>query len=93
MLNFAAMAKDPANRGLAVNGSFWHVSGIVVERAGDNGIFVGGSNNIIERTITRFNRDTGLQLSRIAADKPEQSVAGRQPHPERGVARQRRLRR
>ncbi|MGW4947992.1 family 16 glycoside hydrolase [Actinoplanes sp. NPDC004185] len=70
VLNFSAMAEDPANRGLAVNGSFWHVSGIIVERAGDNGIFVGGSNNILERTITRFNRDTGLQLSRIASDTP-----------------------
>jgi hypothetical protein len=71
ILNFSAMAEDPANRGLAVNGSYWRVAGIIVERAGDNGIFVGGSNNIIERTVTRFNRDTGLQLSRIASDTPD----------------------
>ena len=71
VLNFAAQSEDPANRGLALNGSFWHVYGIVVEHAGDNGIFVGGSDNILERTVTRFNRDTGLQLSRIASDTPE----------------------
>ncbi|MDT0270208.1 right-handed parallel beta-helix repeat-containing protein [Streptomyces sp. DSM 44915] len=71
VLNFSAQDEDPANRGLAVNASYWHVYGIVVEHAGDNGIFVGGSNNIIERTITRHNRDTGLQLSRIASDTPE----------------------
>ncbi|MFC9286662.1 carbohydrate-binding protein, partial [Streptomyces sp. NPDC057052] len=47
VLNFSAQAEDPANRGLAVNGSYWHIKGIVVERAGDNGIFVGGSNNVI----------------------------------------------
>ena len=70
VLNFSAMTEDPANRGLAVNGSFWHVNGIVVERAGDNGIFVGGSNNIFERTVTRFNRDTGLQIARAASDTP-----------------------
>ncbi|MGS2590425.1 right-handed parallel beta-helix repeat-containing protein [Streptomyces hebeiensis] len=70
VLNFSAMSENTANRGLAVNGSFWRVSGLVVERAGDNGIFVGGSNNVIERTVTRFNRDTGLQLSRIASDTP-----------------------
>ncbi|MFF4624875.1 carbohydrate-binding protein [Nonomuraea jabiensis] len=70
ILNFSAQSEDPANRGLAVNGSYWHVYGIVVERAGDNGIFVGGSNNIFERTVTRYNRDTGLQLSRIASDTP-----------------------
>jgi hypothetical protein len=70
VLNFSAQSEDPANRGLAVNGSYWHVRGLVVERAGDNGIFVGGSNNILERTVTRFNRDSGLQLSRIASDTP-----------------------
>ena len=70
VLNFSAQAEDPANRGLALNGDYWRVAGIVVERAGDNGIFVGGSNNIVERTVTRFNRDTGLQLSRATADTP-----------------------
>lgn len=70
VLNFSAQSEDPANRGLAVNGSFWHVYGITVERAGDNGIFVGGSNNIFERTVTRFNRDTGLQLSRTVSTTP-----------------------
>ncbi|GKQ38929.1 carbohydrate-binding protein [Streptomyces sp. A012304] len=72
VLNFSAQAEDPANRGLAVNGSYWHVYGVVVERAGDNGIFVGGSNNVFERTVTRFNRDTGLQLSRMASTTPKE---------------------
>ncbi|BCJ39880.1 hypothetical protein GCM10010168_27390 [Actinoplanes ianthinogenes] len=70
VLNFSAQSEDPAARGLAVNGNYWHLYGIVVERAGDNGIFVGGSNNVIERTVTRFNRDSGLQISRIASDTP-----------------------
>ncbi|MFI7697873.1 carbohydrate-binding protein [Nonomuraea sp. NPDC049480] len=70
VLNFSAQSEASANRGLAVNGSFWHVHGIVVERAGDNGIFVGGHNNIFERTVTRFNRDTGLQLSRMTSTTP-----------------------
>jgi hypothetical protein len=70
VLNFSAQSEDPANRGLAVGGSFWHIYGIVVERAGDNGILLAGSNNIIERTVTRFNRDTGLQLSRLVAEAP-----------------------
>ncbi|GGW62702.1 carbohydrate-binding protein [Streptomyces griseoloalbus] len=70
VLNFSAQSENSANRGLAVNGSYWHVKGIVVERAGDNGIFVGGSNNVFERTVTRHNRDTGLQLSRMTSDTP-----------------------
>jgi hypothetical protein len=70
VLNFSAQSESSSNRGLAVNGSYWHVKGLVVERAGDNGIFVGGSNNIFERTVTRYNRDTGLQLSRMASTTP-----------------------
>lgn len=71
VLNFAAQAEDSANRGLQLNGNYWHVYGLTVENAGDNGIFVGGSNNVIERTVTRGNHDTGLQLSRIASSTPQ----------------------
>ncbi|MET7425535.1 family 16 glycoside hydrolase [Dactylosporangium sp. NPDC005555] len=71
VLSFAAQSEDPANRGLAVNGNYWYIGGIVVERAGDNGIFIGGSNNTIERVVTRFNRDSGLQISRAASDTPK----------------------
>ncbi|AEV85498.1 cellulose-binding protein II [Actinoplanes sp. SE50] len=70
VLNFSAQTENPANRGLTLNGNYWHLYGIVVERAGDNGVFVGGSNNTIERVVTRFNRDSGLQISRIASDTP-----------------------
>jgi pectate disaccharide-lyase len=70
VLNFSAMSEDPANRGLAVNADYWHIFGLTVEYAGDNGIFVGGSNNIIERVVTAFNHDSGLQISRIASDTP-----------------------
>ncbi|MGP4115501.1 right-handed parallel beta-helix repeat-containing protein [Streptomyces sp. 4N509B] len=71
VLNFSAQAEDPANRGLALVASYWHLHGIVVEHAGDNGILVAGHHNVVERTVTRFNRDTGLQLSRWVAGAPE----------------------
>ncbi|MFE9044841.1 carbohydrate-binding protein [Streptomyces sp. NPDC007818] len=70
VLDFSAMAESSSNRGLALHGDFWHVKGLIVQRAGDNGIYVGGSDNVIERTVTRFNRDTGLQLGRIASSTP-----------------------
>ncbi|MDQ7910639.1 DUF1080 domain-containing protein [Phytohabitans sp. ZYX-F-186] len=71
VLNFSAQSEDPANRGFVVGGNYWHIYGIVVERAGDNGILLAGNNNIIERTVTRFNRDSGLQLSRLVAGAPQ----------------------
>jgi pectate disaccharide-lyase len=70
VLNFSAQSESSSNRGLQLFGSYWHLRGLTVERAGDNGIYVGGSNNVIERTVTRHNRDTGLQLGRIASSTP-----------------------
>jgi pectate lyase len=69
-LNFSAQAENSANRGLAIGGDWWHLRGIIVEHAGDNGILLGGDNNIVERVVTRFNHDTGLQLSRYTAGAP-----------------------
>ncbi|MFF4030857.1 carbohydrate-binding protein [Streptomyces sviceus] len=70
VLNFSAQTESSTNRGIQLNANYWKIYGLVVERAGDNGIYVGGSNNIVERTVTRFNRDTGLQLGRIASTTP-----------------------
>jgi hypothetical protein len=41
--------------------------GFEVFKAADNGIFVGGNNNIVESCILHGNRDTGLQISRYAS--------------------------
>ncbi len=71
VLDFSAQEEDSANRGLAIGGDYWHVYGIVVQHAGDNGILLGGNDNIIERTVTRHNADTGLQISRLVAGAPE----------------------
>lgn len=51
-------------RGLQIDGSYWHVTGLTVTGSADNGIYVAGNNNVIERCITHKNRDTGLQLGR-----------------------------
>ena len=51
-------------RGLQIEGNYWYVYGITVYGAADNGIFVAGSHNVIERCILQANRDTGLQISR-----------------------------
>jgi hypothetical protein len=70
VLNFSAQSESSSNRGLQLNASYWHVYGITVQHAGDNGIYVGGSNNVVERVVTAYNRDTGLQLGRISSSTP-----------------------
>lgn len=73
MLDFSGESESSSNRGLQLFGSYWHLYGLVVENAGDNGIAIGGSDNTIERVETRFNADTGIQLSRTASDTPRAS--------------------
>ncbi|WP_329314847.1 carbohydrate-binding protein [Streptomyces sp. NBC_01262] len=70
VLDFSAQSESSSNRGLQLNASYWHVYGLTVQHAGDNGIYVGGSDNVIERTVTAYNRDTGLQLGRISSSTP-----------------------
>jgi fibronectin type 3 domain-containing protein len=71
ILNFSAQSFSSSNRGIQLNGHFWHLRGLEVMGAGDNGIFVGGNDNVIELCVTHHNRDSGLQLSRHSSSAPE----------------------
>ena len=92
VLDFSAQSEAASNRGLQLFGDYWAVRGIVVQRAGDNGIYVGGSHNVIDRVVTRFNRDTGLQIGRAASSTPRSDwpaynlVVSSQSHDNRDAA-------
>jgi hypothetical protein len=60
--DFSSMSESSSNRGIQLNGNYWHVKGIDVYGAGDNGMFIRGSHNLIEFCTFSFNRDTGLQI-------------------------------
>ncbi|OQP51812.1 cell wall-binding protein [Niastella yeongjuensis] len=64
VLSFAGMAVATSNRGIILDGSYWHLKGLIIESAGDNGLLLSGDNNTIESCIFRKNADSGLQLSR-----------------------------
>jgi len=50
-------------RGVNLSGSYWHIKGFDMIKAGDNGMIIsGGGNNIIEFCAFIGNNDTGLQL-------------------------------
>ena len=67
VLNFSAQAFGSA--GVKLTGSYWHVRGIDITGAGDNGMKIeGGSNNIIELCNFYRNRDSGLQLDNGASN-------------------------
>ena len=52
-----------ANRGFDVRGSYVHLKGLVVERSGDNGVYINNASyNIVEQVVARYNGDSGIQV-------------------------------
>ncbi len=68
ILDFSGMADADGNRGIRLSGSYWYIKGLDIKGAGDNGMNMNGSNNIIEFCSFYENRDTGLQLDNGAAN-------------------------
>ncbi len=64
VFDFSALSVGDSNRGIVLEGSYWHMYGIKIQKAGDNGMLLAGDNNIIEMCIFANNQDTGLQVSR-----------------------------
>jgi hypothetical protein len=57
------------SKGISLQANYWHIKGLQVKGAGDNGMNINfGSNNIIEQCQFYENRDTGLQLSNGSAN-------------------------
>ena len=68
VLDFSTQAVDDSARGVQLDGSYWHIYGITCYNAGDNGMYVTGKHNIVERCIFQANQDTGLQIARRSKD-------------------------
>lgn len=62
--DFSALSVSGTNRGVVLDGSYWHWYGFEITKAGDNGMLLSGDNNKIEMMVFNDNQDTGLQLSR-----------------------------
>lgn len=68
VLDFSAMAVNSSNRGLDLSGSYWTFKGFDIYKAGDNGMHVSGSFNIIDFCAFYENADTGLQFDNGASN-------------------------
>lgn len=64
VFDFSSQSFFSSYRGITINRNYWHLKNITVKGAGDNGIYIGGSHNIVENCITTECKDTGLQLGR-----------------------------
>ncbi|MBQ6682206.1 MAG: hypothetical protein IJM78_08235 [Prevotella sp.] len=54
--------KSSTYGGIQLEGEYWHIYGLHITEAGDNGIKLEGSHNRIERCTFSKNDDTGIQL-------------------------------
>lgn len=64
VFDFSEMEFNGSNRGIQIYGNYWHFKNVEITGAGDNGMYVAGSYNIIENCMFYNNRDTGLQIGR-----------------------------
>ncbi|ADL51547.1 right-handed parallel beta-helix repeat-containing protein [Clostridium cellulovorans] len=62
VIDFSAQSYGASSRGFSLTGSYWHLKGLEIQYAGDNGIKIEGNNNKIENCITHHNGDSGIQL-------------------------------
>jgi hypothetical protein len=63
IVDFSEEPYGGSYRGISLSGSYWHFKGFTIRYAGDNGLYISGSNNIIEFCAFYENCDSGLQLS------------------------------
>ncbi|MEX1381760.1 right-handed parallel beta-helix repeat-containing protein, partial [Lutibacter sp.] len=66
--DFSSMSENSSNRGIQLDGNNWHIKGIDVYGAGDNGMYIKGNNNLIEFCTFSENSDTGLQIGNGASN-------------------------
>ncbi|MDO3694332.1 Ig-like domain-containing protein [Wenyingzhuangia sp. chi5] len=67
-LDFSSMSENSSNQGIVLNADYWYVKGIDIFKAGDNGLQVRGSNNLIEFCSFSECSDTGLQIDNGGAN-------------------------
>lgn len=67
-LDFSQQNIAGTSRGVQINADYWHLYGFDVKGAGDNGVYIAGSYNIVENCSFHENQDTGLQIGRASSD-------------------------
>jgi hypothetical protein len=63
-----------SDRGIQLEANWWHIKGLTVQKAPDNGMWISGSNNLLDQLVLRWNKDSGLQLSGSSAMQPANNL-------------------
>lgn len=70
VFDFASQSYGDSSRGFQVAGNYWHIKGLTIKNAGDNGMLVQGDYNTVENCKFQANRDSGLQIARYLSSTP-----------------------
>jgi hypothetical protein len=62
LFDFRTQAYNSSNQGISLSGNYIEIKGLIIQAAGDNGMYVTGSFDAIENCVFRWNCDSGLQL-------------------------------
>lgn len=69
VFDFSAQPRGQSSaRGFEISGTYWHIKGLELMKAGDNCIHIAGSHNTVENVITHGCDDTGLQITANSSD-------------------------
>ncbi len=63
ILDFSGESYSSSSRGIELKRNYWYLKGLTIRNAGDNGIFISGSHNIVENCSVSYCKDTGIQVS------------------------------
>ncbi len=62
ILDFSKQLVSSSSKGIQISHNYWHLKGIEIRNAGDNGIYISGWYNIVENCAIHDCKDTGLQI-------------------------------
>lgn len=63
IIDFSSQPVATSSRGFQISHNYWHIKGLEIREAGDNGIYISGWYNVIEDCRIYRCEDTGLQMS------------------------------
>lgn len=63
IIDFAGQPKASSSRGFQISHNYWHLKGLEIRNAGDNGIYISGWYSVVEACRVYRCYDTGIQLS------------------------------
>jgi len=73
ILDFSANSST-SDRGIQLEGNWWRIKGLTIQNAPDNGLWISGSDNVLDQLVLRWNKDSGLQLSGSGAVHPTNNL-------------------